>query len=924
MSSRYGGAAGPAAGYHSPVQGPLPIPSSSPALGRQSYTPGAPSRYEPSPRAAGGRAYTPSSALSPPTQQWSPKLPQPPVVAPQTAGLVKGVLQPQSTIQIGKHAVTVERKIGEGGFAFVYLVRSAQPIYYPSSAAAFSSTSSTAPSPQGAHEGHTWHVLKRVAVPDREMLAEVQHEVDVMRKLRGHRHIVNFIESSSAPLPGPTGTKSNGSAYEVYILMEYCAGGGIIDMMNTRLQNRLTEGEILKMFSDTVEGVAHMHYQDPPMIHRDLKVENILLHSPNLYKICDFGSTTVALPKPPQTMAEIQAMEAELNKSTTMQYRAPEMCDVWSRKGITTKADIWALGVLLYKLCYYTTPFEEQGMLSIINVQYKIPPFPAYSKNIKNLISMMLQENQHARPNIYQIHERVCALRGTPIKIPNIYASTPSPSLQPPNGHSSNSSPSQPGSAFDSIISPVDRHATPVAPLADNIMPGRRGRPNRLPAATLSTPPSQSASLRSSPLPSVRPVHAPSAPAEVANALEQHALGRASTGFDDNFGASARTDFTSAPPSKPAQPPRLQKMTPRFIDRSAQTSPQLPDAPRFNAVIRAPTLSDQQAASTSTARPVTPELPPRPQSTQAVQKQSEPVDVPLRPTVSDSPKAEMSLLDDPNEDLLLPVGRSIERPRHSTPTVSASAPSALPQSLPTRRASPASLDSSDDDAEPPESLERMHPPQADSVAKRLAPPSRRDTISTTSDDSTGNFDIGPALASIQKFAPKGNDNPQAPEEVTRRAGPPIQAPKPRVAIGSLVSRYETLSAGNPNPNAKASKPAPAPKPPTLRSQTSAIDDGEEVSFSQRFPALDAKPEQAARPPPFKPKPPSMSLPVTMHRDLPSAPPSASRRSPPKADEETSFEGVAKLKERWDAQGSGSRTNARHSMQAPRRQSWRNV
>lgn len=50
------------------------------------------------------------------------------------------------------------------------------------------------------------------------------------------------------------------------------AGGGIIDMMNTRLQNRLTESEILKIFSDTVEAVAHMHYQSPPLIHRDLKV----------------------------------------------------------------------------------------------------------------------------------------------------------------------------------------------------------------------------------------------------------------------------------------------------------------------------------------------------------------------------------------------------------------------------------------------------------------------------------------------------------------------------------------------------------------------------------------------------------------------------------------------------------------------------
>lgn len=124
------------------------------------------------------------------------------------------------------------------------------------------------------------------------------------------------------------------SGYEVFILMEYCSGGGIIDFMNTRLQNRLTEQEILKIFSDVVEGVCWMHTRDPPLMHRDLKVENILLSGPGQYKLCDFGSTAVPKPKPAQTMQEIQELEADLNKHTTIQYRAPEMCDVWSRKGV--------------------------------------------------------------------------------------------------------------------------------------------------------------------------------------------------------------------------------------------------------------------------------------------------------------------------------------------------------------------------------------------------------------------------------------------------------------------------------------------------------------------------------------------------------------------------------------------------------------
>jgi AP2-associated kinase len=49
-------------------------------------------------------------------------------------------------------------------------------------------------------------------------------------------------------------------------------GGGLIDFMNTRLQDRLTESEILKIFGDVAQGVACMHYLRPPLLHRDIKV----------------------------------------------------------------------------------------------------------------------------------------------------------------------------------------------------------------------------------------------------------------------------------------------------------------------------------------------------------------------------------------------------------------------------------------------------------------------------------------------------------------------------------------------------------------------------------------------------------------------------------------------------------------------------
>lgn len=45
-------------------------------------------------------------------------------------------------------------------------------------------------------------------------------------------------------------------------------------------------------------------------------------------------------------------LEEEMAKHTTPMYRAPEMIDTWSNYPITTSADIWALGCILYVLCY--------------------------------------------------------------------------------------------------------------------------------------------------------------------------------------------------------------------------------------------------------------------------------------------------------------------------------------------------------------------------------------------------------------------------------------------------------------------------------------------------------------------------------------------------------------------------------------------
>ncbi|KAH9861291.1 hypothetical protein IAQ61_011028 [Plenodomus lingam] len=330
------------------------------------------------------------STLLPMAQQAGYRAPAPIAVS----NAPPGTFAPGTKVQVGNHRVTIEKYLSEGGFAHVYLVR------VPKSEQRLPDTA----------------VLKRVACPDKDALANMRTEVETMKKLKGHSKIVTYMDSHASQLKG--------GGYEVFLLMEFCSGGGLIDFMNTRLQHRLTEPEILHIFSDVAEGVATMHYLKPPLLHRDLKVENVLITTVDnnrIYKLCDFGST--APPRPAATTAaEGRLIEDDVQRHTTLQYRSPEMIDVYRKQPIDEKSDIWALGVLLYKLCYYTTPFEEVGQMAILNASFKYPAYPPFSDRIKKLIGWMLRENPQHRPNIYQVVAEVCAMRHRAIPIKDIYS----------------------------------------------------------------------------------------------------------------------------------------------------------------------------------------------------------------------------------------------------------------------------------------------------------------------------------------------------------------------------------------------------------------------------------------------------------------------------------------------------------------------
>ncbi|XP_069070295.1 AP2-associated protein kinase 1 isoform X5 [Pleurodeles waltl] len=267
---------------------------------------------------------------------------------------------------IGRYQVTVDEVLAEGGFAIVFLVRTSNGMRC---------------------------ALKRMYVNNEHDLQVCKREIQIMRDLVGHKNIVGYIDSS-------INSVSSGDVWEVLILMDYCRGGQVVNLMNQRLQTGFTENEVLQIFCDTCEAVARLHQCKVPTVHRDLKVENILLHDRGHYVLCDFGSATNKFQNP---QAEgVNAVEEEIKKYTTLSYRAPEMVNLYSGKVITTKADIWALGCLLYKLCYFTLPFGE-SQVAICDGNFTIPDNSRYSHNMHCLIRYMLEPDSDIRPDIFLV-----------------------------------------------------------------------------------------------------------------------------------------------------------------------------------------------------------------------------------------------------------------------------------------------------------------------------------------------------------------------------------------------------------------------------------------------------------------------------------------------------------------------------------------
>ncbi|XP_075799626.1 cyclin-G-associated kinase isoform X6 [Microtus pennsylvanicus] len=136
-------------------------------------------------------------------------------------------------------------------------------------------------------------------------------------------------------------------------------------------------------------------------------------------------------------------VEEEITRNTTPMYRTPEIVDLYSNFPIGEKQDIWALGCILYLLCFRQHPFEDGAKLRIVNGKYSIPVNDTRYTVFHDLIRAMLKVNPEERLSIAEVVRQLQEIAAAR----NVNPKAPITELLEQNGGFGNSGPSRAPSA---------------------------------------------------------------------------------------------------------------------------------------------------------------------------------------------------------------------------------------------------------------------------------------------------------------------------------------------------------------------------------------------------------------------------------------------------------------------------------------------
>jgi len=202
----------------------------------------------------------------------------------------------------------------------------------------------------------------------------IYQETNLMKNLN-HKNVIKIYEIFE-------------STKYIFIIMENVCGGDLLTFLRKR--TKINEIVAKFLFKQLIEAIKYIHSRN--VIHRDIKLDNILIDLDNSIKICDFG-----------VGKKIKKGQVLFDQCGTPAYIAPEILSEDGYEGFGV--DVWSAGIVLYAMLKGTVPFKANNIIDLHNliVSGKYQPIPNISDDAADLISGMLKVNPNNRMSIDEI-----------------------------------------------------------------------------------------------------------------------------------------------------------------------------------------------------------------------------------------------------------------------------------------------------------------------------------------------------------------------------------------------------------------------------------------------------------------------------------------------------------------------------------------
>ncbi|KAI7879550.1 kinase-like domain-containing protein [Mucor mucedo] len=234
---------------------------------------------------------------------------------------------------------------------------------------------------------HAAKIVSKESLRPENIKKKLFAEINIHRVLK-HEYIVNFESCFEDKL-------------NIYLVLELCSNGTLSGMLRNR--KILTEDEVRYYMGQILSALRYM--SDNRILHRDLKLGNVLLDENMDCKLGDFGLAALL----------IDGADRRRTICGTPHYIAPEI--LFNKQGHDHRADMWSAGVLMFNLLYGKHPFHhdepnklyDQVRQNELSREYTFPKnhvgFKPVSEYAKDLISKLLVNNPDTRLSVIEALE---------------------------------------------------------------------------------------------------------------------------------------------------------------------------------------------------------------------------------------------------------------------------------------------------------------------------------------------------------------------------------------------------------------------------------------------------------------------------------------------------------------------------------------